>query len=320
MEKILITGINGFVGSHLAEFIVNNNLGEVFGTSRGKTPSYDNLSNVIDKVKIIDCDITDFHSVSRAVEEVQPERIFHLAAQAYVPFSWRGPTETINTNIIGSMNLFEAIRKSNLNPVMQIAGSSEEYGLVHKDEAPINELNPLRPLSPYGVSKVAMDLMGYQYFKSYGLKIIRTRAFNHTGPRRGQNYVTSNWCKQISLIEAGKQEPKIFVGNLESYRDFTDVRDMVKAYWLATEKGDAGEVYNISSDKAIKMKDMIELIISKSSVKPKIVQDASRMRPSDVELLLGNSTKFREKTGWKPEISFDKTIDDLLSYWREKVK
>ncbi|MBN2126846.1 MAG: GDP-mannose 4,6-dehydratase, partial [Candidatus Diapherotrites archaeon] len=185
MENILITGINGFAGSHLAEYIINNNLGNVFGTSRGKTPDYENLSAVIDKVKIIDCDITDHSAMENAINESQPDRIFHLAAQAYVPFSWRGPTETLNTNVIGSMNLFEAVRRAKLNPVIQIAGSSEEYGLVHKNEAPIKESNELRPLSPYAVSKVAMDLLGYQYFKSYGMKIIRTRAFNHTGPRRG---------------------------------------------------------------------------------------------------------------------------------------
>jgi GDP-4-dehydro-6-deoxy-D-mannose reductase len=320
LKKIFITGLTGFAGSHLAEHIISNDFGEVCGTSRGKTPNYENLSAIGEKVKIIDCDLSDFHSVCCAIEDSEPDIVFHLAAQAYVPFSWRGPVETMNSNVLGSLNLFEAVRKSGFDPVIHIAGSSEEYGLVEKSEVPIKETNPLRPLSPYGVSKVTMDLLGYQYFKSYGLKIIRTRAFNHTGPRRGQNYVTSNWCKQIVDIECGKQEPKIFVGNLESYRDFTDVRDMVRAYWLASQKCEYGDVYNISSDNAIKMKDMLELIISKSSVKPEIVSDPARMRPSDVELLLGDSSKFRKQTGWKPVIPFEKTIDDLLEYWRNKVK
>ncbi len=320
MKKILITGINGFVGSHLAEYIINNNLGEVYGTYRTKNEDFSNTKQVRKKVELIECDITDSYSVDKTIEEVKPDYIFHLAAQAFVPSSWKSPIETLNTNIIGSLNLFEAIKKNNKNIVIQIAGSSEEYGLVKEDEVPIKETNPLRPLSPYGVSKVSMDLLGYQYHQSYGLKIIRTRAFNHEGPRRGESYVTSNFAKQVALIEAGEQEPLVRVGNLEAKRDYTDVRDMVRAYWLAVEKCIPGEVYNIASGKAYVIKSIIDILQKLSKKEFKVEQDPKRLRPSDVEILLGDATKFKKQTGWEPEISFEKTMEDLLDYWREKIK
>ncbi len=322
MSRALITGINGFVGSHLAEYLLSSHKElEVFGTVHGRTANNDNIKAILPKIKTIECDIVDSHSISTTIREVEPDIVFHLAAQAFVPASWRSPAETLSTNIIGSMNLFEAIRKSSKDTRVQIAGSSEEYGLVLPEETPIKETNQLRPLSPYGVSKAAMDLLGYQYHKSYGLKIVRTRAFNHEGPRRGENYVTSNWAKQLAEIEAGIKEPVIEVGNLESFRDFTDVRDMVKAYYLAATKCKAGEVYNICSGKAYKMKDMLDMIISlsKSKKQIKVRTDPSRLRPSDVELLLGDYSKFAKETGWKPEIPFEKTLKDSVDYWREKI-
>lgn len=320
MEKILITGINGFAGSHLAEYVLKNNLGEVYGTTRGRTVNLENLENVKNKVELTECDITDSYSVEKTIDEIKPDYVFHLAAQAFVPASWRSPIETMNTNVIGSLNLFEAIRKSNTNPLIQICGSSEEYGMVLPEETPITEDNPLRPLSPYGVSKVAMDLMGYQYFKSYGMKIVRTRAFNHSGPRRGEVYVDSDWCRQVIQIEKGKKEPVVMVGNLEAKRDFTDVRDIVRGYWLSLKKGKAGEVYNICSGKTWKMKDVLDKIISLSKAKNiKVQEDPKRLRPSDVQLLLGDNKKFCEATGWKPEIPYEKTLEDLMAYWRERL-
>ena len=318
MKKILITGINGFVGSHLAEYILNNNLGQVYGSYR-KNEDFSNIKEIRDKIELVECDITDSYGVDKTIAEIKPEYIFHLAAQAFVPSSWKSPIETMNTNIIGSLNLFEAIKNNNKNITIQIAGSSEEYGLVKKDEVPMTEDNPLRPLSPYGVSKVAMDLLGYQYYQSYGLKIVRTRAFNHEGPRRGEQYVTSNFAKQVALIEAGKQEPVLMVGNLEAKRDYTDVRDMVKAYWLAAEKGVPGEVYNIASGKAYKIQAIVDILKKLTKKDFEVKQDPKRLRPSDVQILLGDSTKFRKQTGWKPEIPFEKTMEDLLDYWREKI-
>ncbi|MBI5465064.1 GDP-mannose 4,6-dehydratase, partial [Candidatus Gottesmanbacteria bacterium] len=201
----------------------------------------------------------------------------------------------------------------------QIACSSEEYGLVYPNEIPVKEENPLRPQSPYAVSKVAMDYLGYQYFQSYKMKIIRTRGFNHSGPRRGEIFVTSNFAKQIAEIEKGKREPVVEVGNLEAKRDWTDVRDMVRAYLLAVQKGIPGEVYNICSEKTVRVGDMLDMLLKMSKIKVKVRQDSSRMRPSDVPILLGDCTKFRKATGWKPEIPFTKTMEDLLNYWRERV-
>ena len=656
MKRVLITGINGFVGSHLAEYILSNNFGEVFGLIRNKDVEKENIAGILNKIQMKECDINDAYSVKKVIEDVEPDLIFHLAAQSYVPSSWSSPVETMQTNVMGSMNIFEAVRNCKNNPIIQIAGSSEEYGMVYENEVPMTEDNPLRPLSPYGVSKVAMDLLGYQYHQSYGLKIIRTRAFNHsiigempvivrekksslidivpiqdlrkkrekagdelwnvpkyqiwdgknfvnivhmsahflredrriyvvnvpsglikctsghsllnekyeeikakevkkgdkiaagsfpatirkikntkevayllgamcaegcvkedrrvtftntdnkflnkikrifiknfegyvseqhykgvttlsfngnkwfvsfikdsiytkyfdkkvpksiinadinaqksfldgfnkgdgftgnsyspkrkhkqyttksptlamglcylistalktkysisyedrnagyyhiyihstkkdrknwgrhlekpeneitkllyktikekkavydfetkshhfmsgpgriivhnTGPRRGEVFVTSNWAKQIALIEAKKQEPVIKVGALDSIRDFTDVRDIVRAYWLATQKCKYGEAYNLCSEKGVVMKDLLNLLFSLSKVKPKVEQDPDRLRPSDVKILLGSCKKFKKQTGWKAEIPFEKTMEDLLNYWREKI-
>ncbi|MDO8886358.1 GDP-mannose 4,6-dehydratase [Candidatus Oleimmundimicrobium sp.] len=315
--KVLITGISGFAGSHLAEYCLSKDV-EVFGTIRWRS-RMENIDHIKDELHLLDCDIRDASSVSSVLAEVKPNYIFHLAAQSFVPTSWKAPAETLTTNIIGEVDIFEAVRELKLDTRIQLACSSEEYGMVYESEIPIKETNPLRPLSPYGVSKVAQDLLGYQYHQSYGMHIVRTRAFNHEGPRRGEVFVVSNFAKQIAMIEKGLCEPVIKVGNLESFRDFTDVRDVAKAYWLALEKGEPGDVYNIASGRTVKIKDMLNMLLEMSSVKVEIKKDASRMRPSDVPILLGDSTKFREKTGWQPEIPFEKIVEDTLNYWREKI-
>ena len=277
------------------------------------------LKTLKEKIKLIETDIRDSYSIEKTIKAVQPDVIFHLAAQSFVHSSFHAPQETLSTNIIGTVNLLEAIRASNCDPVIQIAGSSEEYGFVKPDETPIKETNSLRPLSPYGVSKVAEDLLAYQYHKSYGLKTVITRAFNHEGPRRGDVFSTSNFAKQIAEIEKGAKEPIIFVGNLNTSRDFTDVRDVVRAYTLAVEKCEHGEAYNICSGKTWKIIDMLALLLSMSKKKIEIRQDPARMRPSDVEVLLGDCTKFRKKTGWVPTYKFEQTMSDLLDYWRNFV-
>lgn len=316
-RKALITGISGFVGSHLAEYLLSKNF-EVHGTIRWRS-RLDNISHIKDNLKLIETDMRDAHSVARLIRESEPDYIFHLAAQSFVPTSWHAPQDTITTNVIGTINLLEAARAAGIDSKILIAGSSEEYGLVYPEETPIKETNPLRPMSPYGVSKVAEDMLGFQYYKTYGMNIVVTRAFNHTGPRRGDVFVTSNFSKQIAEIEKGTKEPVISVGNLESERDFTDVRDIVRAYLLALEKCTSGEVYNVCTGKPRTIQSVLDLLLGMSKAKVEIRQDHARMRPADVPLLSGDCSKFMKATGWKPEIPFEKTIEDLLNYWRARV-
>lgn len=312
--KAMITGVTGFVGSHLAEHLLARG-DEVYGTVRWRS-RLDNISHIKDKIKLIETDIRDSYSIEKAIKAAEPDVVFHLAAQSFVHTSFHAPQETLTTNIVGTVNLLEAVRSCGSDPVVQIAGSSEEYGLAYPHEMPIKETNPLRPLSPYGVSKVAEDMIAFQYHKSYGVKSVITRAFNHEGPRRGDVFSTSNFAKQVAEIEKGVKEPVIFVGNLNASRDFTDVRDVVKAYALAAEKCDYGEAYNICSGRAWKISEMLNLLLSMSKKKIEVRQDPARMRPSDVEILLGDYSKFHKKTGWKPQIPFEQTMKDLLDYWR----
>lgn len=317
--RVLITGITGFAGSHLVEYLLAEVPGvEIFGTKRWRS-RMENIEHLQADIQLVECDLKDANAVRQVLTDVRPERIFHLAAQSYVPASWRAPSETLENNINSQTNIFEAMRALDLDARIQIAGSSEEYGLVHPDEVPIKETNPLRPLSPYAVSKVAQDLLAYQYFRSYGLKAIRTRGFNHTGPRRGEVFVTSNFAKQIAAIEAGMHEPVIRVGNLSAQRDFTDVRDIVRAYWLALEKGTPGEVYNLASGKAITIRELLDMLLELSEVEVEVEVDPDRLRPSDVEILLGDYSKFHADTGWEPRIPLSKTVEDLLNYWRQRL-
>lgn len=342
--KVLITGITGFAGSHLAEYLLEREEVEIYGICRWRS-RMDNLEelarrgklnasgvevNITDaamfkghcqprKVNLLQGDIGDASSMVKVMDVVCPERIFHLAAQSYVPTSWNAPAETFHVNVIGQINLFEAILQVGIDPLIHVAGSSEEYGLVYPDEVPVKESNPLRPLSPYGVSKVAQDLLARQYYHSYGLKTIVTRGFNHTGPRHGEVLSCSTFSKQIAQIEYGLKEPVIHVGNLEAERDFTDVRDFVRAYWLVLERGIPGEVYNIGSGTARSIRSVLDLLLSMSRVRIEVRQDPARMRPSDVMILCANDDKFRKQTGWKPEIPFEQTMADLLEYWRKRV-
>lgn len=338
--RVLITGVTGMAGSHLAEYLLNLEGLEVYGIYRWRS-RVDNLEdlkragkvNIITggiksmlhdrvdptKLNLIEADITDSFSMKWVIGAAMPDRIFHLAAQSYVHASWGAPAETLHTNIIGEVNLFEAVRSAEIEPVIQIAGSSEEYGLVLPDELPVKETNHLRPLSPYGVSKVTQEMLAYQYFRSYGLKTVVTRAFNHEGPRRGEVFVTSNFAKQIAEVEKGLKPPVLYVGDLSSVRDWSDVRDVIRAYWLATEKGSPGEVYNIGSGVGREVREMLDMLLAMSNVNIKVEVDEARLRPSDVKVLVCDCTRFSELTGWKPEVPFEKTMRDLLDYWRDRV-
>jgi GDP-4-dehydro-6-deoxy-D-mannose reductase len=317
--RVLITGITGFAGSHLADYILDNHPeAEVYGLVRWRS-RMENIQHILDQIHLLEADLKDMVSLKKALAEIEPDRIFHLAAQSFVPTSWRCPGETFAINSIGQINLFEAVLDLGLTPRIQIACSSEEYGLVSPDEVPMNESNPLRPLSPYAVSKVAQDFLGYQYFKSYGLHVVRTRGFNHTGPRRGEVFICSNFARQIVEIEKKLRDPVLFVGNLEAKRDFTDVRDTVRAYWLSLEKGEAGEVYNIGSGIAFTAQEILDKLLALTDAEVRIEIDPLRLRPSDVMILLSDSSKFRSISGWEPRIPFEQSLQDLLEYWRARL-
>ncbi len=316
--RVLITGLTGFVGSHLADYLLARGDVEVYGTHRWRS-RMDTVEHLRGRVQLVECELRDASAVRSVMARVRPDRVFHLAAQSYVPTSWRAPGETLTGNVMIQLNLFEVARELGLPTRFQIAGSSEEYGRVLPHEVPIREENPLRPLSPYAVSKVTQDLLAYQYWMSYRLPIVRTRGFNHTGPRRGEVFVTSNFARQIAEIEKGLREPVVWVGNLEAVRDFTDVRDMVRAYWLALEHGEPGEVYNICSGRGYSIRNVLEILLDLAHVKVEVREDPARLRPSDVLVLLGDCTKLRSVTGWEPTIPFEVTLRDILDHWRQRI-
>jgi len=316
--RILITGITGFVGSHLAEYALERGA-EVFGSIRWRS-KMEHMERLSDRVTLIESDLRDLLSVRTVLEQAQPDYIIHLAAQSFVAASWKTPVETFYTNVVSQMNLFEGMRQLGSSARFLVIGSSEEYGLVEPHELPIRETTPLRPLSPYAVSKVAQDLMGWQYFKSYSMHIVRARAFNHTGPRRGETFATSNFAKQIAEMEAGLREPVVLVGDLKPTRDFSDVRDIVRGYWLLLERGTPGEVYNLCSGLEWSIERLLNFLIGKSTVPHiEIRQDPARLRPSDVPVLRGSRQKIENALGWRTTIPLEQTLTDLLEYWRRRI-
>jgi GDP-4-dehydro-6-deoxy-D-mannose reductase len=318
--RVLITGVSGFVGSHLAELALDRGA-EVFGSVRWRSNT-EHLEHLRDRITLVACDLRDYQSVQTLLASTRPDYVFHLAAQSFVSASWGAPSETLTTNTLSQLHLLEAMRAERRETRLLAVGSSEEYGLVHADELPIRETNPLRPLSPYAVSKVTQDLMGYQYFKSYGLHVVRSRAFNHTGPRRGEVFAESNFARQIAEIEAGLREPVVHVGDLTPTRDFSDVRDIVRGYWDLLERGTAGEVYNLCSGRDWSIGHVLSYLIRESSVPGgvEIREDPTRLRPSDVPILRGSRERIEGEVRWRPEIPLERTLTDLLEYWRHRVK
>lgn len=317
--RVLITGITGFVGSHLADYIISlPNPVELYGLVRWRSP-LDNIKHILPLINFRYGDLSDQGSLVRILQEVKPDYIFHLAAQSYVMTSFDAPIDTLQTNVIGTANLLEAVRISKIDPIIHICSSSECYGQVDIKDVPIKEDCPFNPASPYGVSKVGEDMVAFQYWLSYGTKTIRTRMFTHTGPRRGSFFVLSNFAKQVAMIENALQAPVVKVGNLNSVRTFADVRDTVRAYWMLM-KCPPGEVYNIGGDETMDIREMLDRLLKLSFVKNIGVQvEQSRLRPSDVTLQIPDTSKFRKATGWKPEIKFEQTLLDTLNYWRENV-
>jgi GDP-mannose 4,6-dehydratase len=318
--KILITGITGMVGSHMVDYIIEQHPEhDIHGLLRWRSP-LDNIAHAMPFLTLHHGDLRDLNSLVDVLDAAKPDWIYHLAAQSYVPFSFTAPAETLETNIIGTTNLLDAMRITSSDAKVHICSSSEVYGQVQKDEVPITENNPFRPASPYAVSKIGEDMIASQYFLSYGIRTVRTRMFTHTGPRRGDVFAESTFAKQIAEIEVGLRPNPVKVGNLDSVRTIADVRDAARAYWLLLEKCPAGEVYNIGGDQVLTVGDILEMLKGMATCKITHQVDQERLRPSDVTLQIPDSSRFREATGWRPEIPPEKTIGDLLDYHRGRLK
>lgn len=310
MGKVVITGAGGFVGGHLARLLVDEGQ-QVLGLGLHQAA-------VVSGSDYCVCDLKET-GVARILADFEPDYIFHLAAKSSVADSWRDPVATYEANVLGQLRLLEAAAAARRPPRVIIACSSDEYGIVTPDELPITEDRPLRPNSPYAVSKVCQDYLGYQYFTGYGLPVIRTRGFNHTGPGQGAGFVCSDFAAQIARIEKGLAPAVLRVGNLEARRDFTDVRDVVRAYLQLALAGQPGEVYNVCSGSAYSIQEIVDLLLGFSQVRVSVEKDPAKGRPSDIPVLLGDNGKLARSTGWKPEIPFEQTLEDLLDWWRERV-
>ncbi len=328
MQKVLITGITGMVGSHLTDFLLKNTNWKIFGLCRWRSP-LDNVEHLLHKankkksrLEFINADLNDYSSLIQAVKICRPNFVYHLAAQSFPKSSFEEANSTFNTNFIGTYNLLNAIKFLKIKPLIHVCSSSEVFGKVDKKNLPIDENCNYHPASPYAISKVGTDLVGKYFHEAFGLKVLITRMFTHTGPRRGDVFAESSFAKQIALIEQKKIEKKVKVGNLNSMRTYSDVRDAVRAYYLLlTKNPKPGETYNIGGNYSCTVGDTLNYLLSLSKVKNiKIIKDQSRYRPIDADLQIPNTTKFRNLTGWEPKIKFEKTMLDLLNHWRKKVK
>lgn len=314
--RALITGINGFVGGHLAEHLLAETDWQIVGVARETALSLPALRG---RIELHGLDLGHADAVRQLVRTVRPDLIFHLAAQAHAPTSFRDPAGTLTTNILLQLNLFEAVRAAQLDPTLLTVCTGEEYGAVQPHELPVSEDTPLRPVSPYAVSKVAQDMLAYQYYAAYQLKTIRVRPFNHTGPRQEDRYAPTAFAHQIARIEAGLQPPVVKVGNLSAERDFTDVRDVVRAYRLAVERGEPGAVYNIGSGRAVAIQAILDGLLAHSHTTIQVEPDPERMRPADVPRIVCDATRFRTRTGWQPTITLEQTLGDVLDDYRARV-
>jgi GDP-4-dehydro-6-deoxy-D-mannose reductase len=313
---VFITGMTGFIGSHLAELLLKKKE-EVHGTIWDPL-EVENIAHIKGELNIIRCDVRDKVKVEQIIHELQPREIYHLAAQSYPTISWKDPLYTLETNVIGTANIFEAVKKYELDTKIFVACSSAEYGFIAEDAVPVREDHALNPLHPYGVSKVAVDLLAYQYFVNFGIKSVRGRIFNTTGPRK-VNDVCADFTQQIAQIaKSDHAESKIYVGNLTPRRDITDVRDMVNAIWLALQKGKSGEVYNLCSARAYKISEILDHVLQLTDKDVEVVQLPAKLRPTDEPIIMGDNTKFCSCTGWKPQINIKRTLQDMVEYWRAK--
>jgi GDP-4-dehydro-6-deoxy-D-mannose reductase len=315
--RALITGVGGFVGYHLSKYLLNHTDLEVWGLDLVEGRA----AQLRPRVTL---QVGDFLLNLPALKEIfatcKPDYVFHLAAQAFVPASWSDPWNTLENNIHGQLNVLLASVALSAMPRVLVVGSADEYGMVRPDELPIRETNLLRPNSPYAVSKVAQDMLGYQYYASHKLPVVRVRPFNHIGPGQSPSFVTSDFAKQIAEAEAGLRQPLMRVGNLDACRDFSDVRDIVRGYFLAISQGELGEAYNLGSERSHSIRKVLETLISSSHIQMKVEPDPTRLRPSDIPNIIANCDKFRFRTGWRAEIPLEQSLQDILDYWRGEVR
>lgn len=308
--KILITGIRGFVGSYLAPLVLGAGHDVLGLTAPGEEPW----------PKGAEADLRDKDSVCRALLSLLPDAVVHLAAQSHVGPSWKNPELSFEVNTLGTLHLLDACRALHKPPLFLHVSTGEVYGQVRPQDLPLDESSPLRPVSPYAVSKTSADLLAYQYFASYGLPVIRVRPFNHTGPGRPPAFALSEWARRLAMINAGLEEPVLSVGNLDVRRDFLDVRDVVKAYLLLLEKGTPGELYVLGRGEGFWLKDLLQQLVELSTAVVEIRQDPERFRPADVPLLVANPAKLKAATGWEPEIQMRQTLKDLYDHWEKEIR
>ena len=318
--RVLITGITGFAGRYLAEYLVERvPEATVWGLVRWDSEA-EALGPIAPLVRLVEGDLTDAPAILRALRAVRPDIVLHLAAASTVSSSWVTPAEVLQVNAIGQVYLLEGIRTLDMNPRIVVACSGEAYGAVPEDRLPARETTPLAPVSPYGVSKAAQDLLAAQYAAAYAMKIVRLRLFNHTGPRRPSRFVASSFARQIAEIEAGMRPPRIEVGNLDVVRDIGDVRDFVRAYWLAVTRGRPGAVYNVCTGRPMTIRRLLDVLLSYTDETVEVRTDPGRLRPADIPALWGSADLFRRDTGWEPAIPVEQTLLDLLEWWRREVR
>jgi GDP-4-dehydro-6-deoxy-D-mannose reductase len=315
--KVLITGIDGFVGNHLARYLINRGyeiVGVDISTEHSEKDLWAKASNKA-SIMLIKGDLRDEQKVDELFENYAFDLVFHLAAQSSVKLSFENPAETFSININGTLNILEAISRLERHPKTLVISSSEIYGQLKPDEVPVSENAPLKPVNPYAVSKAAVDLMVYQYWKAYNLPVYLARAFSHSGPGQRTVAVLSDWAFQAAKVELGLRPPEISVGNMDVTRDYTDVRDTIAAYYLILGKGQPGRPYNVCSGTGYKIAHLLDIIISFSSKKIEIVPDPSRLRPVDIPILIGSPERLRSETYWRPEIKIEQTLRDIYDYW-----
>ncbi len=317
MKSAFVTGIEGFAGSHLAELLLKKSY-RVSGIVHNFN-KIDNIRHLLKKISIVECDILNFNKLADAIKRFKPDVIFHLAGIASIPESFRDPGTTYRINFWGTYNLLESIRRYRPDAKVLVVGSAHEYGYVKEGELPVKESHPLNPVTPYGASKAAAEMLSLQYYHSFGLNVFLVRSFNHVGPRQSPDFVLSSFAKQISEIMKGKAKPVLKTGNLDLYRDFTDVRDVTNAYLLIVKKGKCGEIYNVCSGMPVRLSDLLKKMFKIAGCEAEVIVDKSRVRKSEMRKFCGDNTRLKETTGWTQQYKLEDTLRDLINWWDSRL-